>query len=93
MKTKTKIHVHDILKVIDINATLVERKTLDFLRENYVAYLDRAENMAEDIIDIVVANEPDAHIKSRSPIVRKQISVMAKLAEKYDAAYVRFTVI
>lgn len=85
--------VHNVLKVIDVNARDVDKRTIQFLTDYYCSYQDTMENMAEDLLNIVSAAEPDAMSQSKYPVVRKEIKKLARLAEKYDAAYVRFTVI
>lgn len=86
----TSIPVDNVLKVIDINHHDVSIKTIDFLSTYYTAYFDSMENMGEDLLNIVTASEPDAMSKPKSRIVKTEIQQLAKLAEKHDAAYVRF---
>ena len=85
--------VNNILKVIDVNKSEVNPLTVDFLSDYYCSYRDTMENMAEDLLDIVTANEPDALSVSKHLVVRREIKQLLKLAEKHDAAYVRFTII
>lgn len=81
------------MKVIDVNASQVSKDTIEFLETYYRSYIDTMENMAEDLLNIVTAAEPDALSTSKHEHVREEIQQLAKLAEKHDAAYVRFTVI
>ena len=90
-KHKDPIPVKDVLKVVDIDRTSVNKKTLLFLEEYYRMYLDQLNTMGEDLLDVNSANEPDANSKSKSRIVREEIKKLAKTADNHGAAYVRFT--
>jgi hypothetical protein len=87
MKT---IEIYDVLKVIDIHQSQVSKQTISFLSEYYTAYKDNECN--EPMISICSANESDALSKPKSKLVSKEIKQLAKLAEKHNAAYVRFVI-
>lgn len=92
-KRKDQVHVQNVLKVIDVNPSEVSEKTIEFLQAYYRVYIDTMENIAEDLLDIVTASEPDALSKSKHKVVREEIKKLAQTAANHDAAYVRFVLI
>ena len=80
------IEVSNILKVVDIHQSQISISTWGYLNKFFVTYRD--EKLREHLIDVNEAKE-NTSIK-RSSLIKKEINKLFKLAQKYNAGYVRF---
>ncbi len=91
---KKKLQVLDTIKFIDIDKYAIDRATWHFLMNYYIVYDDRI--LWEPLIGIGNAAEKvnDKDIKKVIGYYHKkvvaEVKKLSKLANKHDAAYIRF---
>lgn len=90
---KKKLQALDTIKFIDIDKSEVTKGAAHYFFNYYITYYDKV--LQEHLIDIHSAAEdiPVNFSGLKSPYQKeliKEIRTIAKLANKHDAAYIRF---
>jgi hypothetical protein len=95
MRPKGILPILETHVFIDIDPKEVSSETRSFLEENYTMYRDQMDSMREDLLDVNTAVESiDSESDGEKPqkrSVRKEVELLAKTANAYGAAYIRFT--